>query len=63
MTHTQDGSDVTSRADRSGQGEGEVGPAAAILCCRSPSYLLQVLLSGPGVCLYGAQVRYRVPVN
>jgi len=26
-------------------------------------YLLQVLLSGPGVCLYGAQVRYRVPVN
>ncbi|MGD0949610.1 MAG: hypothetical protein ABSA52_19555 [Candidatus Binatia bacterium] len=24
------------------------------------TYLLQVVLSGPGVCLYGAQVRYRV---
>ena len=27
------------------------------------TYLLQVLLSGPDVCLHGAQVRYRVPVN
>jgi len=37
--------------------------SAPVIDNQDATYLLQVLLSGPGVCLYGAQVRYRVPVN
>ena len=37
--------------------------SAPVIDNHDATYLLQVLLSGPGVCLHGARVRYRVPVN
>lgn len=35
--------------------------SAPVIDNHDATYLLQVLLSGPGVCLYGARVRYRAP--
>jgi hypothetical protein len=34
---------------------------APVIDNNDAAYLLQVMLSGPGVCLYGARVRYRAP--
>jgi hypothetical protein len=35
--------------------------SAPVIDNHDATYLLQVLLSGPGVCLHGARVHYRVP--